>query len=109
MTVEPFTDEQARALVNLEQRYQVWMEAEQILQALPYDLRRKSIAGRGYLYEIADRSGNGKSLGPWSSENEARFADYHRRKGEAKARRAPPSCRSWGSWKKGAATCLRPA
>jgi len=85
--VEPFSDEQARALVNLEQRYQVWMQAERTLSALPYDLRRKEVSGRAYLYEIADRSGNGKSLGPWSPEREAQFDDYHRRKREAKARR----------------------
>lgn len=83
----PFTDEQARALVNLEQRYQVWMEAEQALLAMPYDLRRKEVAGRSYLYEIFDRSGNGKSLGPWSAVTEARFADYRARKQAAKARR----------------------
>lgn len=28
MALDPFTDEQARALVNLEQRYQVWMAAD---------------------------------------------------------------------------------
>jgi hypothetical protein len=86
-TVTPFTDEQARALVNLEQRYQVWMEAEQILAALPYDLRRKEVGGRAYLYEIFDRSGNGTSLGPWSPENAAKLADYRTRKSEAKMRR----------------------
>ena len=87
MAVKPFSDEQARALVNLEQRYQVWMEAEQTLHALPYDLRRKLIDGRAYLYEINDRGGNGKSLGPWSPENEAKFSAYHDRKSTAKARR----------------------
>lgn len=87
MPFEPFSDEQARSLVNLEQRYQVWMEAEQTLQAMPYDLRRKEVAGRAYLYEIVDRSGNGKSLGPWSIENETTFADYHARKTQAKERR----------------------
>ncbi len=33
--IEPFSGEQARALVNLDLRYQVWMEAEQTLVALP--------------------------------------------------------------------------
>lgn len=86
-TVTPFTDEQARALINLEQRYQVWMGAEQDLRSLPFDLRRKTIADRAYLYEIHDRSGNGRSLGPWSPDNEARFADYRARKAAAKSRR----------------------
>jgi hypothetical protein len=71
MVVEPFSEEQARALVNLEQRYQVWIEAERALAALPYDLRRKEVGAKAYLYEITDRSGNGRSLGPWSAELEA--------------------------------------
>ncbi len=85
--VRPFSDEQARTLVNLRQRYEVWMEAERVLARLPYDLRRKEISGRAYLYEIHDRSGNGKSLGPWSDEHAARLAAYRVQKTEAKARR----------------------
>lgn len=87
MTVEPFTEEQARTLVNLEQRYQVWIEAERAVAALPYDLRRKEVAGRYYLYEIKDRSGNGKSLGRWSDELEAKLAGYRADKARAKERR----------------------
>lgn len=86
-TVVPFTDEQSRALVNLEQRYLAWIAAERDLAALPFDLRRKTVSGRIYLYEITDRAGNGRSLGPWSAENAARFADYRARKAEAKERR----------------------
>ena len=85
--VDPFSDEQARALINLDQRYQVWMQAEQVLAALPYDLRRKTVGERLYLYEIEDRGGNGRSLGPWSAENEARFTAYRAEKAAAKARR----------------------
>lgn len=87
MIVTPFTEEQARALVNLEQRYQVWMEAERALHALPYDLRRKEVSGRFYLYEISDRSGNGKSLGPWSDEFEAKLDAYRTQKASLKQRR----------------------
>jgi hypothetical protein len=86
-TLDPFTDEQARALVNLEQRYQVWMDAERILASLPYDLRRKQVGGRTYLYEIADRSGNGKSLGAWTPEASATFDAFRQTKADAKARR----------------------
>jgi hypothetical protein len=86
-TVEPFTDEQSRALINLEQRYQGWMDAEQALWSLPYDLRRKTVGQRAYLYEITGRDGNGKSLGPWTPENELKFAEYHARKTSAKERR----------------------
>lgn len=85
--VDPFTDEQARALINLDQRYQVWMAAEQALADLPYDLRRKDVGAYAYLYEIADRSGNGRSLGPWNAENEARFNAYRQRKAEVRQRR----------------------
>ena len=85
--VDPFTDEQARTLINLEQQYGVWMAAEQTLAALPYDLRRKDVGGRGYLYEIHDRAGNGRSLGPWSEDNEAKFTAYREAKAAAKARR----------------------
>jgi hypothetical protein len=85
--VEPFSEEQARALVNLEQRYEVWIEAERSLAALPYDLRRKEVAGRFYLYEIKDRSGNGKSLGPWSDALEAKFTQYRADKASVKQRR----------------------
>lgn len=84
--IDAFTDEQARALVNLQQRYEVWIEAERELALLPYDLRRKTVGGRAYLYEIADRSGNGKSLGPWSEEAEERFQAYRTTKEAARQR-----------------------
>lgn len=82
--VIPFSDEQARVLVNLRQRYEVWMEAERSLAALPYDLRRKQVSGRAYLYEIHDRGGNGTSLGPWSDELAARFETYRAEKAAKK-------------------------
>lgn len=78
--VRPFTDEQSRLLINLRQRYEVWMAAEQELAAMPYDLRRKTVTGSVYLYEIRDRSGNGKSLGKLDATREARFDEYHARK-----------------------------
>lgn len=87
MPVQSFTDEQARALINLRQRYEGWIDAEQTLAAMPYDLRRKQVAGRTYLYEIDSRDGNGKSLGAWSPDNEALFNGYHARKTDAKERR----------------------
>lgn len=85
-SIQPFTDEQARSLINLEQRYQVWMAAEQALAALPYDLRRKEVGGRAYLYEITDRSGNGASLGPWSATQQVRFDAYRQTKSDARTR-----------------------
>lgn len=86
-TVDPFSDEQSRLLINLEQRYRVWMDAERTLRELPYDLRRKEVGGRAYLYEINDRGGNGKSLGPWSVAAEEKLGQYRTQKFEAKERR----------------------
>ena len=83
----PFSDEQARTLVNLAQQYEVWMAADRKLAALPYDLRRKEIKGRDYLYEIHDRGGNGRSLGPWSEALAERFEAYRAEKADAKTRR----------------------
>ena len=80
----PFTDEQSRLLVNLRQRYEAWMALERERAAMPYDLRRKTVGGRDYLYRIHDRSGNGKSLGPWNDERAAQFAAYHDRKAALK-------------------------
>jgi len=85
--VTPFSDEQTRTLVNLRQRYETWIAAERTLAALPYDLRRKEIGGRAYLYEIHDRGGNGTSLGAWSDENAARWESYRADKATAKHRR----------------------
>jgi hypothetical protein len=85
--IQPFSDEQNRLLVNLRQRYEVWMAAEQELAAMPYDLRKKTVTGLTYLYEILDRGGNGKSLGRWNDAVEAQFTDYHARKTAAKERR----------------------
>jgi hypothetical protein len=85
--IRPFSDEQARTLVNLRQRYEVWIEAEQALFAIPYDLRRKTVAGNDYLYEIRDRGGSGTSLGRWDAEKEARFTAYRADKAAMKERR----------------------
>jgi hypothetical protein len=83
----PFSDEETRLLVNLEQQYEVWIEAERTVFLLPYNVKWKTVAGRHYLYEIIDRNGNGKSLGPRSAENEATFENYHATKRAAIERR----------------------
>ena len=86
MALTDFTDEQARALVNLRQRYEVWRDAERIARTLPYDLRRKTIGDYSYLYEIHDRSGNGKSLGRWDEQAEARLLAYREEKAAIRER-----------------------
>jgi hypothetical protein len=88
LPIEQFSDEQARTIINLEQRYQVWMQTEQRLSQIPYDLRRKSVGGRDYLYEITDRGGNGKSLGRMKVEQQRAFTDYRAEKEDAKTRGA---------------------
>lgn len=81
-----FSDEQARALINLRQFYETWRDAERAGRALPYDLRRKTVDGREYLYEIFDRSGNGKSLGRWDEAAAERFENYRAEKAAIKNR-----------------------
>lgn len=53
------------------------MDATRALASLSYDLRRKWIDGHDYLYQVFDRGGNGKSLGPMMPERDAEFAEYH--------------------------------
>ncbi|HEX7711855.1 MAG TPA: GSU2403 family nucleotidyltransferase fold protein [Sphingomonadaceae bacterium] len=86
VTLAPFADEQARALINLRQHYETWRDAERAARALPYDLRRKTVDGREYLYEIADRSGNGRSLGRWDDAAAERFETYRAEKAALKDR-----------------------
>lgn len=83
----PFSDEQARTLANLRPRYDALIDAERRLAALPYNLVRKTVYGREYLYEATDRLNNGKSLGPMSPEFERRLADYRTTKTDLQARR----------------------
>lgn len=86
--VRRFTDEQARALVNLRPRYEALIEAEAALAALPYNLVRKTVGGREYLYEAIDRLNNGKSLGPLTPELEQKLADYRAAKADHQDRRS---------------------
>jgi hypothetical protein len=86
--VQPFSDEQARALVNLRPRYEALIEAEQGLAQIPYNLVRKRVGEREYLYEAIDRANNGKSLGPVSPQLEKRLADYQATKQDLQHRRA---------------------
>lgn len=85
--VRNFSDEQLRALVNLRPRYEVLIEAERELARLPYNLVRKRVGGREYLYEVLDRLNNGKSLGPMSPELEQRLTEYRATKRDQQQRR----------------------
>jgi hypothetical protein len=85
--IQPFSAEQERALINMRQRYDAWIEAERKLYAMPYDLRRKKVGDYEYLYEIFDRSGNGKSLGSWDDEKQLQLEEYKAAKSALKERR----------------------
>lgn len=85
--IQPFSEEQARLLINLQQQYEVWMEAERALAAMPYNMVRKGVSGRSYLYEVKDRANNARSLGPWSDEQAARLENYRTNKAEWQDRR----------------------
>lgn len=65
-----------RIAINLEQHYEVWIDAERALAALPYGMKWKHINNTDYLYALSDRIGNGKSLGRRSPETEAIHAGY---------------------------------
>ena len=81
-----FSEEQARTVIDLEQRYERWIEAERALMSLPYGRHRKTIGDRAYLCEVRDRQGNGRNLGPWSDDQERRLADYRTTKENARDR-----------------------
>lgn len=85
--IQPFSAEQERALINMRQRYNAWIEAERELYSMPYDLRRKKVGDYEYLYEIFDRSGNGKSLGAWDDEKQTQLEDYKAAKSALRERR----------------------
>lgn len=85
--IQPFSAEQERALINMRQRYDAWIEAERELYAMPYDLRRKKVGDYEYLYEIFDRSGNGKSLGAWDDDKQSQLEEYKAAKAALKERR----------------------
>lgn len=44
MNFQTFSDEQARVIVNLDQAYQVWMDALRTLNDMPYNLRIKEVS-----------------------------------------------------------------
>lgn len=85
--IQPFTDEQLRVSVNLRQTYEVWMDAERSSARLPYGMSWKTVSGRDYLYEVHDRQGNGRSVGPRSPETDAIYQDYRTTKADLRLRR----------------------
>lgn len=74
--LRPFSDEQLRALINLRPRYENLLEAQRDLGRMPYNLVRKTVGKREYLYEVIDRANNAKSLGPMTPEREVQLESY---------------------------------
>ena len=82
----PYSEEQLRTLVNLGQVYEHWLASTRERRRLPYGMQWKTSANREYLYEMQDRRGNGRSLGPRSADTEAKFREYQERREDLDAR-----------------------
>lgn len=78
----PFSEEQLRTLINLGQIYDHWVGSTRERRSLPYGMQWKTVAQREYLYEMQDRKGNGRSLGPRSAETETRLLRYQEQRKE---------------------------
>lgn len=83
---QPFSDEQARVVVNLDQAYDVWMSTLRTLNDMPYNMRIKEVSGREYLYEVTDRRGTMKSKGALDPAKQNEFDKYKADKVELKDR-----------------------
>ncbi|MFM9853051.1 MAG: hypothetical protein ACKVOJ_09630 [Sphingomonadaceae bacterium] len=83
---QPFSDEQARVVVNLDQAYDVWMSTFRTLNDMPYNMRIKEVSGREYLYEVTDRRGTMKSKGALDPAKQNEFDKYKADKVELKDR-----------------------
>lgn len=86
MAFQPFSDEQARVIVNLDQAYSAWMQTLRALNDMPYNMRIKEVSGRDYLYEVTDRLGNMTSKGPLDTEKQAEYDQYKAEKASLKNR-----------------------
>ena len=82
--LEPFSDEQLRTAINLEQAYHGWMSVERRIEAMPYALTVRNINGGQYLVEKFNRRGDSKSHGRQEEEKMREVEDYRSDKEEAK-------------------------
>jgi hypothetical protein len=93
MPIIPFSEDQLRTLINIEQHYEVWIDAVRRAGALPYGMVWKTVNDTDYLYERLDRAGNAKSLGRRSPETEKIHHEYVLRKAELRDREEKSSAR----------------
>lgn len=82
----PFTEEQLRTLVNLGQGYDPWVQSTRKRRELPYGMQWKTVSGQDYLYEMRDRKGNGRSLGPRSPQTEEQHRQYQEKRADVDGR-----------------------
>ena len=75
-----WTDNQRRVFIATVQTYEALAAAQRDARAYRGGMHWKRAGGRQYLFRSLDRRGNGKSLGPRSSETEQVLADFQRRK-----------------------------
>lgn len=77
MKIDTYTNEQRRTLINLDQYYSAFRDAEIELRRLGNPLHWKTVNGKDYLYEIIDSRGNAKGRGPRSPATEGLHAEWH--------------------------------
>ncbi len=74
--MKPLSNQQRLHLINSEQLYENYRVALRHAAGHRYGMRWKSVRGIEYLFRDHDARGNGKSLGPRSSETEATLAAF---------------------------------
>ncbi len=88
MILKEWTDNQRRVFIDSSQVYEAFQDAFQRNRTYRGGMHWKKSGGREYLFRSVDRYGNGKSLGPRTSETERILAEFRRGKQESKDRLA---------------------
>lgn len=81
-----FSERQTLEYTDSYQLHLAWQDAQERANRYAGSMQWKSISGNEYLYRMFDAYGQGKSLGPRSPENEARYDAFQRGKAEASDR-----------------------
>ncbi|MBI5786346.1 MAG: nucleotidyltransferase domain-containing protein [Rhodocyclales bacterium] len=80
------SDNQRRIQINAFQLFDAALDAERRLKSFGGSLVWKTSGKRQYLFKLADRRGNGRSMGPRTPETEKVHADFHAGKVREKER-----------------------
>lgn len=86
MNHTPLSENQRRIQVNAFQLFDVLLDAERRVAAFAGSMIWKSAGGKKYLFKLADRRGNGRSMGVQSPETEKVRADFVAGKAREKER-----------------------